>query len=163
MEIDVVNHFHEIGWMNPEGPFKSFAGEGDENNIVRKNFEDLVYDKQFYLSGDFPPPVICLPAAPLLEIMIRKVADNPDAKLEELMVKFGIASICQICDEDIKPKESDRFRWPECRNVPECPHVDFHMKCMNEAAKKQEVKLSEVQCPLCLEQECRSKSEGQQH
>ena len=60
-DTQIINHFHEIGWMNPEGPYKSFAGEGDENNIVRKEFDDLVYDKQFYMSGDFPPPVIFLP------------------------------------------------------------------------------------------------------
>ena len=56
-----INHFHEIGWMNPEGPFKSFAGDGDENNIIRKNFEDLVYDPNFYMHKELPPTVIFLP------------------------------------------------------------------------------------------------------
>lgn len=150
LDLNQINHFHEIGWMNPEGPYKSFAGDGDENNIVRKNFDDLVYDKQFYMSGDFPPPVIFLPNDYILEEMIKKVADFQDVTIEELMSKFGISSICHICEEDIKNKESDRFRWPSDRKVQDCPHIDFHARCMNEAAKKQGVKLQEVECPVCL-------------
>jgi len=58
-----INHFHEIGWMHPDLKVQStsFAGDGDCNNIVRKEFDDLVYDPDFYNSGDFCPTVIWMP------------------------------------------------------------------------------------------------------
>ena len=84
-DINYINHFHEIGWMDPYHPTTSFAGHGDQNNIIRKTFEDPVYDSRFYLSADFPPPLIFLPSDHLLESMIRKVSDCQEATIEELL------------------------------------------------------------------------------
>jgi len=46
VNIFEINHFHEIGWMHPDKKMQetTFAGEGDCNNIVRKEFDDLVYE-----------------------------------------------------------------------------------------------------------------------
>ena len=142
-DANAINHFHEIGWMNPDQPTSTFAGPHDQDNLVRKTFDDPVYNPQFYLSGDFPPPVIFLPSEQLLETMIRKVAECQDATIEELMSQFGIASLCHICDGDIENEESDRFRWEDHGGNPnpECPHADFHARCMKEAAQDQEVEL----------------------
>lgn len=142
-------------------PYKSAAGDGDQNNVMRKTLDDLenpVYDKQFYLSGDFPPRVIFMPNDHLMEVMIQKLIDNTNCCIEDLMSKvYGISSICHLCEADIKPQDKAdkpgdrRFRWPEDRVAGDCPHVDFHVKCMTEAAKNQEVELDQVVCPICLE------------
>ena len=46
IDLEKINHLHEIGWMYPKEyqPLKHYAGENDQNNIVRKEFDDLVYD-----------------------------------------------------------------------------------------------------------------------
>lgn len=137
-DVNAINHFHEIGWMNPDHPTSTFAGPSDQDNLVRKTFDDPVYKKQFYMSGDFPPPVIFLPSDQLLETMIRKVAECQDASIEELMSQFGIASLCHICNGDIQNEESDRFRWEDYggNKSADCPHADFHAHCMKEAAQE---------------------------
>ena len=68
---------------------------------MRKEFADLVYDKSFYLTGDFPPPVVFLPNAELLEVMIRIVGKHQDATIYDLMDEFGIVQVCFLCNEYI--------------------------------------------------------------
>jgi len=106
-----VNHFHEIGWMHPDPQAKTFAGEGDCNNIVRKEFDDLVYDPDLYVTAEFAPPVVYMPNDEVLETMMKAAAAADD--YDGLMYAFGIATLCCKCGEDIKPGTHDRFMWPD--------------------------------------------------
>lgn len=93
-------------------PLDHYAGPHDENNIVRKDFDDLVYDEKCFISGDFPPEVIYKPSEEILEVMIRTVGINQNMTFEELLDEFGISTLCFLCQDVIKPKE-EKFKIPE--------------------------------------------------
>lgn len=124
----------------------SFAGEGDCNNIVRKEFDDLVYDPELYVSGDFVPSVIWMPCDEIMQVMIKAASVSPD--IDTLLYSFGIPSLCFKCQQDLQPKNRDRFMWSE--NEFTCVHTDYHIKCMIEVAKEQDVPIEKVKCPVCL-------------